>query len=76
MATMGGDPVFVDTNVLVYASVISPPLRQVALRAILDREQAKTELWISRQVLREYLAVLSRPQTFASPISFNSHISG
>lgn len=26
-------------------------------------------LWISRQVLREFMAVLSRPQTFAAPRS-------
>jgi len=26
-------------------------------------------MWISRQVLREYLATLSRPQTFTPPIS-------
>ncbi|MHB8764627.1 MAG: type II toxin-antitoxin system VapC family toxin [Deferrisomatales bacterium] len=25
-------------------------------------------LWISRQVIREYLAVLSRPQTFSKPV--------
>ena len=27
-----------------------------------------TDLWISRQVLREYLAALSRPQTFSQPV--------
>jgi len=39
------------------------------------REQAGTELWISRQVLREYLAVLTRPQAFASPIASSTLIS-
>ena len=28
---------------------------------------AETPMWISRQILREYLATLSRPQTFSSP---------
>jgi predicted nucleic acid-binding protein len=72
MATTDGDPIFVDTNVLVYASVTSAPLHQVALRAIVDREQAGDQMWISRQVLREYLAVLTRPQTFANPIPIST----
>jgi predicted nucleic acid-binding protein len=29
---------------------------------------AGAQLWISRQVLREYLVTLSRPQTFANPL--------
>ena len=36
MATMAGDPIFVDTNVLVYASITSAPLHQAALRAIVE----------------------------------------
>ena len=65
----GGDKrVFLDTNVLVYANVAEAPLHLVALQVIQLREQAGVELWISRQVLREYLATLSRPQTFTPPI--------
>lgn len=60
---------FVDTNVLVYASVASAPLHQTALSAILHHSNAGTELWISRQVLREYVATVTRPQTYAAPIS-------
>ena len=57
-----------DTNVLVYATVAEAPLYTVA-RESLDAFTAQgTDLWISRQVLREYLAVLSRPQTFSQPI--------
>ena len=54
----GGEKVFLDTNVLVYANVAEAPLHTVALRAIQIREQAGMELWISCQVLREYLATL------------------
>jgi len=75
MTTTAGDPIFVDTNVLVYAGVTSAPLHQVALKAIADQELAGNELWISRQVLREYLAVLTRPQTFASPAPISLLIS-
>jgi predicted nucleic acid-binding protein len=68
MTSGGAEPVFIDTNVLVYANVTTAPLHREALEAIRGREQAGVELWISRQVLREYLATLSRPQTFTAPL--------
>lgn len=60
--------VFLDTNVLVYASISESPLHLIALTAIQTLEQRGCELWISRQVLREYLATLTRPQAFTEPI--------
>ena len=55
---------FVDTNVLVYASVKGAPNRDLA-RAALGRQAASGEaLCISRQVLREFVAVITRPQTW------------
>src|SRR3989442_1225884 len=62
------DAVFLDTNVLVHANVASSPFHAQALRAIEVHYNAGTELWISRQVLREYLATLSRPQTFTKAL--------
>ena len=60
---------FVDTNVLVEAKVIEAPNHEVA-KAALDRAQAGGEsISISRQVLREYLATLTRPQTWLMPVS-------
>ena len=67
MATMAAEPVFVDTNVLVYAHVAEAPWHQEAQEAIADREAAGAPLWISRQVLREYLVSLTRPQQFPIP---------
>jgi len=61
------DSIFLDTNVLVYANVSESPLHQVALNAIQTYYDAEVELWISRQILREFMAVLTRPQTFANP---------
>lgn len=52
---------FLDTNVLVYASVDASPLHSLALSTITDLEAQQTPLWISRQVIREYLATLVRP---------------
>jgi predicted nucleic acid-binding protein len=66
--TMGVKRLFIDTNVLVYASVTSTPLHHTALSAIVNYNNAGTELWISRQVLREYVATVTRPQTYAAPI--------
>ena len=59
---------FVDTNVLVVARSAQAPNRQAALDA-LSRERQSEGLKISRQVIREYLAVVTRPQTWASPLS-------
>lgn len=60
--------VFIDTNVLVYAAVVESPFCLRA-RGLLKRlEQSTSELWISCQVIREFLAQLTRsPQPdFAS----------
>jgi len=65
----GDNSVFIDTNILVYASIPESPLHPVALNAVQTLEQAGREVWISRQILREYLATLTRPQVFGEPIS-------
>ena len=62
MTTPAADAVFVDTNVWVFAAVPAAPMHAAAV-ATLDA-LSPGALWISRQVLREFLAVLSRPQTF------------
>ena len=64
MATMAAEALFVDTNVLVYANVLEAPLHERALGAIHAAQQAGRPLWISRQVIREYLMVMTRPQAF------------
>jgi predicted nucleic acid-binding protein len=70
MATMAvkefKDALFLDTNILVYANVIEAPFHEQALTAINAARQAGRTMWISRQVIREYLATLTRPQTFRS----------
>jgi len=64
MATMDDNALFVDTNVLVYANVLETPFHARALKAINVADQAGRTLWISRQVIREYLVVMTRPQAF------------
>ncbi len=62
---------FVDTNVLVNARFIEAPDHEAA-RASLESAIEKPEaLRISRQILREYLAVVTRPQAWPVAISRN-----
>jgi predicted nucleic acid-binding protein len=68
MATTAADPVFIDTNVLVFANTATAPLDAEAQAALQSFAASGAEMWISRQILREYLATLSRPQTFSSPV--------
>ena len=56
---------FIDTNVLVKSRIRHAPDHDVA-RASLERAFRDPEtLRISRQVIREYLSVTTRPQTWA-----------
>nr|VFJ91969.1 MAG: Predicted nucleic acid-binding protein, contains PIN domain [Candidatus Kentron sp. LFY] len=64
MAMMDEKALFVDTNVLVYANVIETPFHEQALTAINAVHQAGRTIWISRQVIREYLVTMTRPQAF------------
>ena len=60
---------FIDTNVLVNARILEAPHHGVA-RANLERAFAGPEaLRISRQIVREYLAVVTRPQSWPVPIT-------
>ena len=52
---------FVDTNVLVHALAPTAPGHGMA-RAALEAHAESDRLCISRQVLREFLAVITRPQ--------------
>ena len=61
------EPLFIDTNVLVYANVAGSPFHEQALSAIQAAHRSGRTLWISRQVLREFIATRTRPQTFVQP---------
>jgi predicted nucleic acid-binding protein len=63
-----GQRVFVDANVLVFAAAATAPLHAAARAALDALDQAGAEVWTSRQVLREYLAAMTRPQPFAGPV--------
>ena len=61
MATTAVDPVFLDTNVLIYSRLNLSPFHAAAVAKLAALSAAGHELWISRQTLREYLAGMSRP---------------
>lgn len=63
-----GSPVFIDTNVLVYAAVEDSPFRRLAWQAMKTCSVSSAPVWISRQVLREYLATMTRPHPNAPAI--------
>lgn len=60
---------FFDTNILIYASIKEAPEHQKVRSFIEKHLILGTPLYISRQILREYLAVLSRPQANFTSIS-------
>jgi predicted nucleic acid-binding protein len=59
---------FIDTNVLAYAAADGAPLLDRA-RAALARAAADGAVTISRQVLREYLSVMTRQQIWGKPLT-------
>ena len=63
-----------DTNVLVVARAANAPGHEAAL-SIIAATRREEPLRISRQVLREYLAVVTRPQTWASPLPMRDALS-
>ncbi len=70
MATKAGrPPIFLDTNVLIRANVVTAPLHEESLTVIKNLRYSGTDLWISRQILREYTANITREQTFMKPLS-------
>jgi predicted nucleic acid-binding protein len=49
--------------------VPAAPEHLAAQTRLQDLAKLGAELWVSRQVFREYLAALTRPQTFTNPIA-------
>jgi predicted nucleic acid-binding protein len=64
---------FIDTNVLVYAAAGGAPLFDRA-RAALTQAAADGPVTISRQVLREYLSVMTRRQTWGKPLTLSQAV--
>ena len=74
MATTVADPVFVDTNTLIYTRAVQSPLHGSATAKLQALAAAGHPLWISRQILREYLASLSKPGISTPPLAMTTLI--
>ena len=59
---------FLDTNLFIAARFDAAPAHAVARAALNRAERSGEVLRISRQVLREYLALATRPQTWSAPL--------
>ena len=60
---------FIDTNILTSARVSEAPNHLIARESLNLALEENEPLRVSRQVLREYLAVMTRPQTWDIPLS-------
>ena len=68
MPTTAGEPVFVDTNILVYVKQALSPFNAQATAKLKDLAAAGHVLWTSRQILREYLVAMSYPAALTGPV--------
>lgn len=64
MPMTGDNSLFIDTNILVYAAVKNAPMHTVAMNALSELQANKTPCYISRQVLREFMCIMTRPHSF------------
>ena len=60
---------FLDTNVLVYSRFPGSPNHDVARDRLEHALQGHEPLRISRQIVREYLSVVTRPQSWPAVVS-------
>lgn len=67
MTPTAGSAVFIDTNILVYASFPGTPFHDAARARLTELENSSAVFWTSRQVLREYLASTTRPGAVVPP---------
>lgn len=74
MATTAADPILIDTNVLIYHQIALSPFHAAARSRLRDLSAAGHPLWISRQILREYLAAMSRPGAMTPPLPMTALI--
>ena len=60
---------FIDTNVLIKARILEAPDHDIARERLSRALQEPEPLRISRQLVREYLPVVTRPQSWPAAIT-------
>ena len=66
---MMGVKVFLDTNILLRSTVQAFPGYPEIQAFVAQYLAEDSEMWISRQVIREYLVQTMRPQSFMNPMT-------
>lgn len=69
---MAGKKLFIDTNILVYANTISSPFCTVARNKLQTAFQTYDSVWISNQVIREYLSTMTRIMLSVGKVDYQS----
>jgi predicted nucleic acid-binding protein len=72
MAPTPGNAIFLDTNILVYASFPGTPFHDAARAWLGELERDGAVFWASRQVLREFLASTTRPGAVVPPLTLDA----
>jgi predicted nucleic acid-binding protein len=67
MSPNADSAIFIDSNILIYSGFSSASLPAETRRRLQELESSGAALWISRQVLREFLAVATRPDMVTPP---------
>lgn len=63
------DPVMLDTNLLVYASVPELSKHTAAQHRLAQIQASGRAIYICPQIIREFLAVMTRQQYFKTPVA-------
>lgn len=64
--------IFIDTNILVYANLALSPYHHQAQRRLQLLDEQGCKLWISCQVLKEYLSAMTRRSDLTGEIPITS----
>jgi predicted nucleic acid-binding protein len=75
MATTVVERTFVDTNILIFAHLSLSPFHRAAITRLQELDSGGAELWISRQILREYLSAMTKPGVLTGSIPIPSLLS-
>src|SRR5258708_15971325 len=76
MTTKDGErQIVLDTNILVRANVFTAPAHQQIIDVLRVLRKEHAMLWVSQQVFREYIATVTRPQTFMNPLDMEMALS-
>ncbi len=67
---MEDNSIFIDTNFLVYANVLESPFHQNAFD-LLKIIRTRSKIWISRQILREYISAISKEDPLVRSVPTN-----